>query len=59
MGLSNLFAAGGVVMWPLLAFSVLGFALIIERVAFWWRINRRQERVATASIFGTRVRTNY
>ncbi|MGB3208725.1 MAG: MotA/TolQ/ExbB proton channel family protein [Crinalium sp.] len=44
MGISNLFAAGGVVMWPLLAFSVLGFALIIERVAFWWRINSRQER---------------
>jgi biopolymer transport protein ExbB len=45
MGFTNLFAAGGVVMWPLLAFSVLGLALIVERVAFWLRINRRQPRV--------------
>lgn len=45
MGISNLFAAGGVVMWPLLGFSVLGIALIAERVAFWFRVNRRQGRV--------------
>jgi biopolymer transport protein ExbB len=45
MGIQNLFAAGGVVMWPLLAFSVLGVALIIERVRFWVRINQRQSRV--------------
>ncbi|MBN3870582.1 MAG: MotA/TolQ/ExbB proton channel family protein [Nostoc sp.] len=45
MGIQNLFAAGGVVMWPLLAFSVLGGALIIERISFWVRINKRQSRV--------------
>jgi biopolymer transport protein ExbB len=45
MGIQNLFAAGGVVMWPLLAFSVLGVALIIERIRFWVRINKRQSRV--------------
>ncbi|MFN6558676.1 MAG: MotA/TolQ/ExbB proton channel family protein [Nostoc sp. ChiSLP01] len=45
MGLQNLFIAGGVVMWPLLAFSVLGVALIIERIRFWARINKRQNRV--------------
>ncbi len=45
MGISNLFAAGGVVMWPLLGCSVLAIALIIERVAFWVRINKRQRRV--------------
>jgi biopolymer transport protein ExbB len=45
MGISNLFTAGGVVMWPLLGFSVLAIALIIERVAFWVRINKRQGRV--------------
>ena len=50
MGISNLFVAGGVVMWPLLAFSVLGFALIIERVAFWWRVNNRQERVVREAL---------
>ena len=45
MGIQNLFAAGGVVMWPLLAFSVLGLALIVERLRFWVRINKRQNRV--------------
>lgn len=45
MGIQNLFAAGGIVMWPLLAFSVLGGALIIERIRFWVRINQRQSRV--------------
>lgn len=45
MGIQNLFAAGGIVMWPLLAFSVLGVALIIERIRFWVRINQRQNRV--------------
>ncbi|MCC5622050.1 MotA/TolQ/ExbB proton channel family protein [Nostoc sp. CHAB 5715] len=45
MGIQNLFAAGGIVMWPLLAFSVLGVALIIERIRFWVKINQRQNRV--------------
>lgn len=45
MGIQKLFEAGGVVMWPLLAFSVLGVALIIERVRFWVKINKRQNRV--------------
>ncbi|AVH67380.1 biopolymer transporter ExbB [Nostoc sp. 'Peltigera membranacea cyanobiont' 213] len=45
MGIHNLFAAGGVVMWPLLVFSVLAVALMIERVRFWVRVNQRQSRV--------------
>ncbi|ARV61076.1 biopolymer transporter ExbB [Nostocales cyanobacterium HT-58-2] len=45
MMMSNLFIAGGVVMWPLLVFSMLAVALIIERVLFWVRINSRQSRV--------------
>ena len=45
MGISELFVAGGVVMFPLLAFSVAAIALIIERVRFWYRINQRQSRV--------------
>ncbi len=32
-------------MWPLLAFSVVAIALIIERVRFWYRINTRQNKV--------------
>ncbi|KYC40936.1 biopolymer transporter ExbB [Scytonema hofmannii PCC 7110] len=45
MGIQNLFVAGGVVMWPLLAFSVLAVALIIERVRFWVKVNTRQSRL--------------
>ncbi|MEH1791621.1 MULTISPECIES: MotA/TolQ/ExbB proton channel family protein [unclassified Nostoc] len=45
MGIQNLFAAGGVVMWPLLAFSVLAGALMIERAKFWIQIGKRQNRV--------------
>jgi biopolymer transport protein ExbB len=45
MEINNLFTAGGIVMWPLLAFSLLGVALIIERIIFWVRINNRQNKV--------------
>ena len=45
MGIAELFVAGGVVMFPLLAFSVAALALIIERIRFWYRINQRQSRV--------------
>lgn len=45
MGIQNLFEAGGVVMLPLLAFSVLAGALMIERARFWIQIGRRQNRV--------------
>ncbi|MGH1394534.1 MAG: MotA/TolQ/ExbB proton channel family protein [Trichormus sp.] len=45
MGITKLFTAGGIVMWPLLGFSVLAVALIIERVRFWLRVNSRQSRV--------------
>ena len=41
----NLFTAGGVVMIPLLGFSVLAVMLIIERISFWVRISRRQRPV--------------
>lgn len=45
MGISELFVAGGVVMFPLLAFSVAAIALIVERIRFWYRINQRQSRI--------------
>lgn len=32
-------------MWPLLVFSIVAIALIIERFVFWFRINRHQRRV--------------
>jgi biopolymer transport protein ExbB len=45
MNIGNLFQAGGVVMWPLLFFSILAVALIIERISFWVKISGRQNRV--------------
>lgn len=45
MGIRELFVAGGFVMWPLLGFSVLAIALIAERVVFWTRVYRRENRV--------------
>lgn len=43
--MGTIFAAGGIVMWPLLAFSILVVALIAERLVFWVRLNRRQRRI--------------
>jgi biopolymer transport protein ExbB len=45
MEISNLFKAGGIVMWPLLFFSVLAVSLIIERITFWSKITNRQNRI--------------
>jgi biopolymer transport protein ExbB len=38
-----LFQAGGVVMWPLLGFSLLALTLIIERIFFWTTLLSRQD----------------
>jgi biopolymer transport protein ExbB len=45
MSINNLFTAGGVVMFPLLGFSVLAVALIIERIRFWVILVSRQRRM--------------
>lgn len=45
MSTRELFAAGGVVMWPLLLFSLLVFVLTVERTVFWLRIRRRQRPI--------------
>jgi biopolymer transport protein ExbB len=50
MAINNLFAAGGVVMWPLLGFSILSTALMIERIMFWWKVSRHQERVVREAL---------
>jgi biopolymer transport protein ExbB len=43
--MTNMFVLGGVVMFPLLGFSILAFALILERILFWYRIVRQQDHV--------------
>ncbi|MBD2022010.1 MotA/TolQ/ExbB proton channel family protein [Leptolyngbya sp. FACHB-36] len=43
--LGEILVQAGIVGIPLLAFSIVAIALIIERTVFWFRVNRRQERV--------------
>jgi biopolymer transport protein ExbB len=45
MPTGNLFALGGVVMWPLLGLSILAVALILERMLFWTQVVKRQDKV--------------
>ena len=42
---NNWFAAGGVVMVPLLGFSILAVALILERIIFWAKVRKRHDQV--------------
>ncbi|MBE9118002.1 MotA/TolQ/ExbB proton channel family protein [Lusitaniella coriacea LEGE 07157] len=45
MSIENFFIAGGIVAWPLLGFSIVSVALIVERLYFWLTVNRHQRRV--------------
>jgi biopolymer transport protein ExbB len=45
MPIENIWTAGGIVSYPLFAFSVIAVALIVERIIFWMRIKRRQRRI--------------
>lgn len=45
MPIDNLLTAAGIVGLPLLGFSLLAVALIIERIAFWTRLKSQQSRV--------------
>ncbi len=44
MGLIELFLSGGVVMWPLLAFSLLATTLVLERGWFWLQLIQPQDQ---------------
>ncbi len=43
MGLLELFNSGGVVMWPLLGFSLVTTTLILERSLFWLQLHKTQD----------------
>ncbi|HIK13832.1 MAG TPA: MotA/TolQ/ExbB proton channel family protein [Leptolyngbyaceae cyanobacterium M33_DOE_097] len=45
MNFGNLITAGGIVMFPLLGFSILAVALSLERLVFWWQVVNRQGRL--------------
>lgn len=44
MALIDLFRSGGVVMWPLLGFSLLATALVFERGLFWLQLHHQQDQ---------------
>ncbi|MBD0336149.1 MAG: MotA/TolQ/ExbB proton channel family protein [Cyanobacteria bacterium Co-bin13] len=46
MNIPELFARGGIAMWPLLFLSILALGTIIERIWFWSRILTREREVA-------------
>ncbi|NJO49112.1 MAG: MotA/TolQ/ExbB proton channel family protein [Leptolyngbyaceae cyanobacterium RM2_2_4] len=45
MVIFELFLAGGIVMYPLLGFSIVATALVVERLVFWTKVNRRQQPI--------------
>jgi biopolymer transport protein ExbB len=50
MQVSVFVRSAGIVAWPLLVFSVVVIALVIERGIFWFRIWRRQSQVVRKSL---------
>jgi biopolymer transport protein ExbB len=46
----NWFTAGGEVMYPLLGFSILGIALILERLIFWSKVLKRTDRLVRETL---------
>ncbi|MGV0027441.1 MotA/TolQ/ExbB proton channel family protein [Phormidesmis priestleyi] len=45
MQATNWFTSGGIVMVPLLGFSILAVALIFERITFWTKVTKRHDRI--------------
>ncbi|TVQ09734.1 MAG: MotA/TolQ/ExbB proton channel family protein [Leptolyngbya sp. DLM2.Bin27] len=46
MNIPELFASGGIAMWPLLLLSILAVGTILERIWFWSRILTREREVS-------------
>tara|TARA_Y100001978_G_scaffold2680_1_gene2291 strand:+ start:457 stop:1077 length:621 start_codon:yes stop_codon:yes gene_type:complete len=44
--LINLFNSGGAVMWPLLFLSIITLACIIERIIFWAKLSKKNNRIS-------------
>ena len=45
MSIDSIWTAGGFVSLPLLVFSFLAVALIVERIIFWLRVKNKQRRI--------------
>ncbi len=46
MNIAQIFARGGIAMWPLLLLSILAVGTILERIWFWSRILTREREVS-------------
>jgi len=57
--IEDLFAKGGPVMWPLLLCSLMSLTIIIERLIFWWRVERRRNDSLMERIFSFTERGDY
>lgn len=50
MQFGQIITAGGIVMLPLMVFSLIAMALVIERLIFWARLNRNQLRIVKRTL---------
>lgn len=50
MQFGQIITAGGIVMLPLMVFSLIAMALVIERLIFWARLNRNQLRIVRRTL---------
>ncbi|HHP7231836.1 MAG TPA: MotA/TolQ/ExbB proton channel family protein [Xenococcaceae cyanobacterium] len=50
MLIDNIWTAGGIVSIPLLGFSLLAVALIVERVIFWFKVKHQQRRIVKEAL---------
>jgi biopolymer transport protein ExbB/TolQ len=48
--LGEILMVAGIVAIPLLLFSIVAIALIVERITFWIRIHHRQERIVREAL---------
>lgn len=54
MEIGSMFTKGGIVMWPLLALSILTVTVVIERSRFWFTVLSKEKEVVNRILDATR-----
>ncbi len=54
MEIGSMFTKGGLVMWPLLALSILTVTVVIERTRFWYTVLSKEKEVVNRILDATR-----
>ncbi len=54
MEIGSIFTKGGIVMWPLLALSILTVTVVIERSRFWYTVLSKEKEVVNRILDATR-----